>query len=77
MAHNVDPPKGVRTAAKAAVEAVGYPWGAVDLLAWRAEGEDKASRVVVLEVNSMPGLGSPMVIEAWVKGFREWAKEEG
>ena len=75
MVHNVPIPKGVRTAAKSAVEALGYPWGAVDLLVWPKPGKpEEAGRVVVLEVNSMPGLSSPSVVDAWVRGFQEWAR---
>ena len=48
--HDIDPPRGVRSAAKAACAAVGYDFGAVDLLVL----EDL--RVVVLEVNRCPGL---------------------
>ena len=77
MRHAVEAPKGVRTAAKKAVEALGYPWGAVDLLVWpKAEEPSIAGRIVVLDVNSMPGLGSPMVIEAWVEGLKEWASKD-
>ena len=50
MVHDPKPPKGLRTLAKAAVEAVGYDFGAVDLLVQ----EDGTQWV--LEVNKAPGL---------------------
>lgn len=49
MAHDIDPPKGLREAAKRAVAAVGYDLGAVDLLLTR-QGP------MVLEVNSRPAI---------------------
>jgi len=50
MRHDVDPSRGLRPAAKAAVEALGYDFGAVDLVLTR-EGQ-----MYVLEVNKQPGL---------------------
>jgi hypothetical protein len=50
MVHNIKPPDEVREAAKKAVAAVGYLFGAVDLLL------DRDGKVWVLEVNSAPGL---------------------
>lgn len=48
--HTTDPPEAVREAAKAAVAACGYDFGAVDLLVLADNS------VVVLEVNKAPGL---------------------
>jgi len=50
MEHKTDPPETVREAAKAAVKACGYDFGAVDLMV------DQAGKVYVLEVNRAPGL---------------------
>ena len=50
MAHDITPPNGLRPAAKAAVAALGYDFGAVDLVR-TADGS-----VYVLEVNKQPGL---------------------
>jgi hypothetical protein len=56
MRHDVDPPKGLRRVARRAVEACGYDFGAVDLLVLRDAPELTADDVVVLEVNSAPGV---------------------
>lgn len=45
------PTEDLRETAKKAVEALGYPWGAVDLLY-----NTNTGRIVVLEVNSAPGM---------------------
>ena len=50
MIHNVEPSQALRQAARAAVVALGYNFGAVDLVL-----TDK-SEVFVLEVNKQPGL---------------------
>jgi D-alanine-D-alanine ligase-like ATP-grasp enzyme len=49
MKHDAEPPEGLRGAAKAAVEACGYDFGAVDLLV-------KDGDFWFLEVNKAPGL---------------------
>lgn len=57
------PKRHIRNAAKAAVEAVGLDFGAVDLLA----SEDQ-TQVWVLEVNAAPGLGGSTP-RLWAKTF--------
>lgn len=64
LRHNVDPPRGFRTAAKKAVEACGYDFGAVDIL----ELADGTS--CVLEVNSRPGIKDDYTIDAYVNAIR-------
>lgn len=66
LVHNVEPPKGLRTLAKRAVEAVGYDFGAVDVLEL-ADGSG-----VVLEVNSRPGLKDPYTLDKYEKAIRLW-----
>lgn len=48
--HNHQPPEGMRELAKAAVTAVGYPHGAVDI------GVRPDGSMIVFEVNLMPGM---------------------
>lgn len=67
MVHNQTPPKGLRKLAKRAVEALGYDFGAVDVL----ELQDGSG--CVLEVNSRPGLSSPLVLDAYEKAIREYS----
>jgi hypothetical protein len=56
MRHDIDPPIGLRASARGAVAACGYLWGAVDLLLLRPTTEVPYHRVMVLEVNTAPGL---------------------
>ena len=51
LRHDIDPPEAVREAARKAVLALGYVFGAVDVLV-----RDPDDVPVVLEVNSAPGL---------------------
>lgn len=51
LRHDIDPPQAVRDAARKAVAALGYDFGAVDLLI-----RDPDDAIVILEVNSAPGL---------------------
>lgn len=62
--HNV---KHVRRAAKAALEALGLDFGAVDVLA-----DDQ--RCWVLECNTAPGLGGSMP-SLYVNAFKEWHEQ--
>jgi len=62
------PTKHVRQAAKAAVEAVGLDFGAVDILA-----DDE--HCWVLEVNASPGLGGTMP-KLYADTFIKWYREE-
>ena len=55
MRFDLHPPKGLRPLAHQAVEALGYDFGAVDILDLGDGGDD---RYVVLEVNSAPSLRS-------------------
>lgn len=59
--HRVDPPKGLRDAAKRACASLGYDFGAVDIIA-------KDGTFYVLEVNKAPGLDN-YTAEAYVKAF--------
>ena len=67
MAHNVDPPEGLRTLAKRAVAACGYDLGAVDILETPQGG-------VVLEVNSRPAVRDPYTIERYTQALRDWRR---
>jgi hypothetical protein len=51
LRHDIDPPQAVRDAARKAVAALGYDFGAVDILI-----RDPDDAIVILEVNSAPGL---------------------
>ena len=64
MQHDIDPPKGARTLAKAAVAAVGYDLGAVDML------EVTPGKFLVLEVNSRPAIRDPYTIERYALALR-------
>lgn len=61
----------VRDAAKAAVEAVGLDFGAVDILARGTDNDE----VFVLEVNAAPGLGGSMP-KLYAETFRRWKEEQ-
>jgi hypothetical protein len=50
MVHDVEPTEELRATAKAAVKAVGYELGAVDMLV------DNSNKIYVLEANRAPGL---------------------
>lgn len=63
MTHNVDPPRGVRQLAKAAVQAIGETFGAVDILI----GQDGFQ--YVLEVNTAPAMDN-YTLRAYVKAIR-------
>lgn len=62
MEHVSDPPKGLRPISKAAVEACGYQYGAVDVLRTQ-------TGFVVLEVNSAPAMDN-YTLEAYVRAIR-------
>ena len=62
--HTFAPPKGMRTLAKAAVAAVGYDFGAVDILWDTATNTGK-----VLEVNMCPGLDD-YTADAYAAAFK-------
>ena len=61
-----EPPNSVRQAARQAVQAVGYNFGAVDIL-------DTKDGPVVLEVNSAPALRSPSTLDAYVQAILKCA----
>lgn len=61
----------VRNAAKAAVDAVGLDFGAVDILA-RGENNEE---VFVLEVNAAPGLGGTMP-KLYADTFMTWKQDD-
>lgn len=69
MVHDQVPPKGLRKLAKRSVEALGYQFGAVDVL----ELQDGSG--CVLEVNSRPGLRSELVLNAYEKAIRRYTEE--
>lgn len=58
-------PKGARQAAKAAVKALEYPWGAVDI------GTLPNGKIVVFEVNSAPGLKCEGTLNTYVRHMKE------
>lgn len=70
MRLDIKPPKGVRPLARAAIEALGYDFGAVDIIDL---GEDSDPRFMVLEVNSAPALRSPLTIERYTNAFKALA----
>lgn len=70
MRHDIKPPDGLRDVAKKAVAAVGYDFGAVDLLV-----QDDGTQWV-LEVNKAPGMDD-YTANAYAKAIVAWAKNEG
>jgi hypothetical protein len=68
MTHDVAPSSEVREAAKKAVLAVGYKFGAVDLL------ETTNGQVYVLEVNRAPGLDN-YTAGAYAEAIERWARQ--
>lgn len=68
--HTVEPPKGVRAAAKLAVEHVGYLFGAVDLLACHSFG---GPMITVLEVNTAPGMDN-YTAGQYAKAIRQYVQ---
>jgi len=56
IAYNHTPPKGLRPIARQAVEALGYDFGAVDVVQTQDNATQDWREFVVLEVNSAPGL---------------------
>lgn len=78
LVHDVDPPQDVRDAARRAVRAVGYDFGAVDIL-------QTVDGPVVLEVNSAPAIRSPLTLEAYKQAilkcahgkYQRWYTGEG
>lgn len=64
------PSEEIREAAKQAVKAVGYDFGAVDII-W------KDGKPIVLEVNSAPGMAEGgKLLEAYVKAVKKYVKED-
>lgn len=59
----------IETLAIAAIKALGLDFGAVDII------KDESGDVMVLEVNSAPGLGNVDSLTAYVKGFRNLIAE--
>lgn len=74
-----EPPKGLRKVAKAAVGALGYPHGAVDIL--QADTIDPTApegvrrMFYILEVNRIPALTCPYTFGAWVGAIRRHVRE--
>lgn len=66
-----DAPVGMREIAKKAVKALGYLYGAVDLVQ-TADG-----KLWVLEVNSAPSLKDENTLRAYVKAISGWATRRG
>lgn len=62
--HTPDPPNHIREAARAAVAAVGYDLGAVDVL------DLGGNQACVLEVNSRPAIRDPYTIAQYSKALR-------
>lgn len=65
MVHCAEPPKGVRTLAKRMVEALGYLYGACDIIV------DPAGCQWALEVNTRPGLDD-YTAAAYAKAIRNY-----
>lgn len=72
------PPKGLRRTAKAAIGAVEYPHGAVDILQVVANDptapEGPTNEFYVLECNRIPALTCPYTREAWVEAIRRYVR---
>lgn len=72
-------PKGLRKAAKAAIGALGYPHGAVDILQVgpNAPGASNTQETTfyILEVNRIPALTCPYTRNAWVGAIRRHVAE--
>ena len=62
-----DAPEGMRELAKRAVAALGYLYGAVDVL------QDPTGKLWVLEVNSAPALRDENTVASYVKAIKQWA----
>lgn len=74
MDHRVDPPKGLRTIARAAVASLNYPYGAVDVLVCQTPDGSRdeavnAGNVVVLECNRLPSMDN-YTMTAYVEAIR-------
>lgn len=61
-------PASLRDIAKKAVKALGYQWGAVDII------EDEQGKLYVLEVNSAPALKDQGTLTAYVEAFKNWVR---
>lgn len=59
-------PQGVHDEAIKAVNALGLDFGAVDLIVGKRDG-----RIVVLEINTAPGVESPTLLAAYTAAFKE------
>jgi hypothetical protein len=70
MRHDLEPHKSLRKVAKAAVKAVGYELGAVDLL------ELNDGSAVVLEVNSRPAIRDEYTLAAYAAALRAYVHLE-
>jgi hypothetical protein len=74
-------PRGLRTTAKQALQALGYPAGAVDILqvgTIRPRGlEPPTTPYMVLEVNRVPALTCSYTRDAWVAAIRRHIREKG
>ena len=68
MSLNIQPPVDLRPLAHRAVEALGYDFGAVDILDCGAESDE---RFVVLEVNSAPALLSEHTRNRYLTAIKE------
>lgn len=75
MRHDLDPPKGLRPLAAKAVAALGYDFGAVDILQLTEPDAKGRVRGMVLEVNSAPGL-SNYTAQAYARAIRQWIERE-
>jgi glutathione synthase/RimK-type ligase-like ATP-grasp enzyme len=75
-----DSPRGLRTVAKAAVQALGYPVGAVDILQVDridpTAPEGLQREFYVLEVNRIPALTCSYTRTAWVEAIRRHVRED-
>ena len=71
-----DPPEGIRRVARQAVEALGYPAGAVDIL--QVDTNDPTApegvrrEFYVLEVNRVPALTCPYTLGAWASAIERY-----
>lgn len=76
---HVDPPQGIRRVAKKAVQALGYPVGAVDILqvtkTLPGGPEPPTNEFYVLEVNRLPALTCPYTLGRWCEAIRRHVRE--
>lgn len=76
---HIPPPEGIRSTAKKACKALGYPVGAVDILQVTSNDpggpEGPTNQFYVLEVNRLPALTCPYTLGRWCEAIRRHVRE--